>query len=311
MIVTWNSSADIARAVASVPQGVPVVVVDNASADGAADLAEEARTEGLDVIRLARNVGFGPACNLGARAGGEHFDAILFLNPDAALERGAEDVSALLTELYRDRAVGAVAPALTGEGQERFQLRLFPTLGSLFREALLLNRLWPENAGFRRERYLDRRRGEPFDVEQPAAAALMVRADVFEEIGGFDAAFQPAWFEDVDLCRRIWGSGRRIRFVPGARATHVGGVSMRSLAYRDFLPLYTRNLFRYLARHESVTVWTAARGIVAAGTLLRMALLPFVHGDHGFREAAAAYGRVLRGLMGLGWVTRLAEVERK
>ena len=110
-----------------------------------------------------------------------------------------------------------------------------------------MNRLFPRNRGFLRERYLDRDRSVPFDVEQPAAAALLVRASVFAEVGGFDPAFAPAWFEDVDLCAKILESGYRIRFVPAARASHVGGTTMRALPYDDYLPLYTRNLLRYLA----------------------------------------------------------------
>ena len=120
----------------------------------------------------------------------------------------------------------------------------------------------------------------PFDVEQPAAAALLVRRDVFEAVGGFDPAFAPAWFEDVDLCAKILESGYRIRFVPAARASHVGGTTMRALPYDDYLPLYTRNLLRYLRRHAGLPSRAAARAVLAAGALLRLALLPFVRGDH-------------------------------
>ena len=137
-----------------------------------------------------------------------------------------------------------------------------------------MNRLFPRNRGFLRERYLDRDRRVPFDVEQPAAAALLVRASVFAEVGGFDPAFAPAWFEDVDLCAKILESGYRIRFVPAARASHVGGTTMRALPYDDYLPLYTRNLLRYLGRHAGLPVRAGARVVLAAGALLRLALLP-------------------------------------
>ena len=80
---------------------------------------------------------------------------------------------------------------------------------------------------------------------------------------------------------------------------------MKSLPYRDFLPLYTRNQFRYLARHRSPAFRVAAWGIAVAGALLRLALLPVVTGDHARLETAAGYGRVLRGLLGLGWKSSL------
>ncbi len=300
-IVSWNSAEHLAEAIRSVPEGVPVVVVDNASADGSADLARRA---GGQVIEAGRNLGFGPACNRAAR---ETFpsETILFLNPDAFLVDGPRTLQALLLELDRDPSVGAVAPALTGEGQELFQLRRFPTLGSLAREAFLLNRARPGNRGFLRERYLDRRRDEPFDVDQPAGAALLVRRRAFEDAGGFDPAFTPAWFEDVDLCARLWKAGWRIRYVPAGRAAHAGGTTMKALLYRDYLPLYTRNLLRYLVRHERPFVRVLARLILLLGATLRLLLLPFVRGDHERPDAARAYGRVLRGLCGLGWRSSL------
>ena len=142
-------------------------------------------------------------------------------------------------------------------------------------------------------------------MEQPAAAALLVRREVFERVGGFDPAFAPAWFEDVDLCAKILESGYRIRFVPAARASHVGGTTMQSLPYDDYLPLYTRNLLRYLHRHAGLPARGAARATLLAGALLRLALLPVARGDHARPEAARAYLRVLKGLLGLGFTSAL------
>jgi N-acetylglucosaminyl-diphospho-decaprenol L-rhamnosyltransferase len=302
VIVAWNSGDTIAQAVRSIPKGASVVVVDNASIDGSVSIAEEA---GARVIRLESNIGFGPACNRGALEDGGASRSILFLNPDAALCGGGPALERLMSALDGDARLGAVAPALVGPGQDRFQLRRFPSLGSLLREASLVNRIAPNNRGLLHERYLDADRTVPFEVEQPAAAALLVKRNVYEELGGFDPAFAPAWFEDVDLCARIWKSGRTIAYLPSVEATHIGGTTMEALPYRDFLPLYTRNLFRYLARHVSPQKRALARLVVGAGALLRLSLLAVTRGNHGRRDAAQAYLRVLRGILGLGWRTAL------
>jgi N-acetylglucosaminyl-diphospho-decaprenol L-rhamnosyltransferase len=300
-IVSWNSAAHLREAIASVPEGVPVVVVDNASSDGSAEVA---RAAGARVIEADTNLGFGPACNRAAWEGGPS-ETIFFLNPDAALVDGARSLVALLAALDADPLVAAVAPRLEGDGQARFQLRRLPSTGALLREAFLVDRVFPDNAGFRRDRYLDVDRGAAFDVEQPAGAALLVRRDAFEALSGFDSAFTPAWFEDVDLSARLLESGRRIRYVPEGRATHVGGVTMHALPYRDFRPVYVRNLFRYLARHASPGGRAAARVATFAGALLRLILLPFVRPDHSRQDAAAAHTRVVRGLLGFGWRSAL------
>ncbi len=300
-IVSWNSAAHLAAAVKSVPPGVPVVVVDNASSDGS---TEAARAAGASVLPAASNLGFGPACNLAAQEGAPS-ETILFLNPDAALVDGPDALAALLAALDADPAVVAAAPRLTGDGQEEFQLRRLPRLGAILREALLVDRLFPSNAGFRRDRYLDRPRDAAFDVEQPAAAALLVRRTAFEAAGGFDPAFTPAWFEDVDLCAKLLERGGRIRYVPSARAAHVGGVAMDALSWRDFRPVYVRNQFRYLLRHASAPVCAAAWAATLLGAVMRLALAPFVGADHPRADVAAAQVRVLRGLLGLGWRSAL------
>jgi len=302
-IVSWNSAAHLPAAVRSVPAGVPVVVVDNASTDGSADVA---RAAGTRVVEAGTNLGFGPACNVAAREGAPS-ETILFLNPDAALLDGAAALAALLAELDADSAVVAAAPRLTGDRQEEFQLRRLPRLGAILREALLVDRLFPGNSGYRRDRYLDRSREEPFDVEQPAAAALLVRRAAFEAVGGFDPVFTPAWFEDVDLCAKLLARGGRIRYVPSARATHVGGVAMDAVPWLDFRPLYVRNQFRYLARHASPPVRATAWAATLLGTALRLALAPVVRAGHPRADVAAAQLRVARGLLGFGWRSALLE----
>lgn len=300
-IVSWNSATHLPVAVMSVPSGVPVLVVDNASTDGS---AEAARAAGARVVEAGSNLGFGPACNLAAKEGAPS-ETILFLNPDAALVDGASALTALLAVLDSDPAVVAAAPRLTGDGQETFQLRRLPRLGAILREAFLVDRLFPANPGFRRDRYLDRPRDEAFDVEQPAAAALLVRRSAFEAAGGFDPAFAPAWFEDVDLCAKLLERGGRIRYVPSARATHVGGTAMDALPWQDFRPIYVRNQFRYFARHAAFPIRAAARAATILGAVFRLALVPFGGADHPREDAAAAQVRVLRGLLGLGWRSSL------
>ena len=60
-----------------------------------------------------------------------------------------------------------------------------------------------------------------------------------------DERFSPAWFEDVDYCRRIAAQGGVIHLVPAARANHRGGVALEHLSFDEFVTVYYRNLFQY------------------------------------------------------------------
>ena len=114
---------------------------------------------------------------------------------------------------------------------------------------------------------LDRTRDQ--DVEQPAAACLLVRRDAFDAVGGFDEAFHPAWFEDVDFCRRLLDAGWRIRYVAGARVVHEGGVAMRTLGLGSFSTIWYRNLLRYAGKHGSLATRLALRPLLVAGMAIR------------------------------------------
>jgi GT2 family glycosyltransferase len=136
-------------------------------------------------------------------------------------------------------------------------------------------------------------------VEQPAAAAFAVRRVAFEKMGGFDTAFEPAWFEDVDLCTRLARLGN-ILYWPTSRFVHSGGAAARKLGYHRFLPLYYRNGHRFWRKHHGALEASLYRALVAKGMLLRLLVLPLrgaVPRPRG--EAALAYLRVLRGALGL------------
>lgn len=307
VLVAWECGPEIVRCVrsladttpASVARAVELVVVDNASTDLDGDLLRAAWPR-VTLVRNDRNRGFGPAANQGVERATT--DLVLLLNPDTIATEGA--IAEVLRAFAATPGAVAVAPRLIDapapgtEPQERFQLRRFPTLGQAVRELLLLDKLFPASGALRRERYLDVDRSRPFIVEQPAAAALAVRKEVFLAVGGFDESFFPAWFEDVDLCRRLACLGT-IYFWPAAVFLHAGGVAAARLGYDVFLPIYYRNGCRYWRKHHGAAAAALYRMLVVVGMLLRLAVLPFRTGLPRPRgEAARAYARTALAALG-------------
>jgi GT2 family glycosyltransferase len=318
IVVSWNDTEELYAAVSSlaaaraaVPDGGPRISL-TVVVNGATDVRREqllARWAGASVVFNAENRGFGPAANQGAA----HATApvLLFLNPDTRAEgdpfsevargfRAHPEAVALAPRLLDSGGGGGGARSsdrLAPPGREdqfTFQLRGLPTLASDARELLLWDHLFPNNRGRRRFRYADRDRDASFEVEQAAAAALAVRADAFGRLGGFAEEFVPAWFEDVDLCARLAPLGK-IRYWPAARFRHRGGISSQRLGYERFLPIYYRNALRYRRRHYGWLSRAAHRALLAAGMLLRLAVLPFRRDDPRPKgESARAYLAVLR-----------------
>lgn len=271
LIVSWNAGGHIGRCLASLdPHRHEVIVVDNASLD---DSAEEARRASPDatIVRQARNLGFAGATNAAAaRAHGRFF---LLLNPDCRARPGSIDRLAAFLDAHADYA--AVGGCLVDEDdriQAGFTVRRFPTLATWAVDLLLVDKLWPGNPISRRYLALDLDLARPRDVDQPAAACLMLRLEAFGAAGGLDEGFYPAWFEDVDLCRRLKRAGWRIGYVPDATFVHEGGVAMRALGLGAFSRVWYRNLLRYAQKHHGAGTRVTLRLLITAGMIMRAAV---------------------------------------
>ncbi len=261
-----------------------IVVVDNASDDGSLNfLTSDPGNE--RVLKNAENLGFAGANNMGWRSGSG--DDVLFLNPDAFCAEGA--VQLLSDTLSREPGAAAIAGMLcdlSGTPQAGFNIRTLPTVAAVASELLLLDEIWPGNPWSARYRMLGQDYSNIREVEQPAAACLMVRREMLEQIGGFDESFFPAWFEDVDLCKRIRDAGGRILFQPAARFTHVGGSSLRRLSREEFLVHYHSNQIRYFEKHLGQAAAARVRGLVLAGLRLRAAISILAPADPTLGRAA-------------------------
>ena len=311
ILVSWRDGEDLLAAVTALAAArgrvapgalsVSLVVVDNGG--GLPGDAVRKAWPDATVLVNALNRGFGPAANQAAAAA--RGDILLFLNPDTRAE--GEPFSAMARAFDADERVVAVAPRLVEmdgaaapagalrlappgrEDQATFQLRRLPSLGSDARELMLIDHVAPNNAARRRSRYADENRDTAFPVEQAAAAALAVRRETFERCGGFDERYVPAWYEDVDLCARLWSAGT-ILYLPEARFRHRGGESASRLGYARFLPMFYRNALRYRRKRYGFAARLAYRVLLAKGMILRLVLLPFRRDVPRSRsEAARAY----------------------
>jgi N-acetylglucosaminyl-diphospho-decaprenol L-rhamnosyltransferase len=202
VVVAHDSAGALPACLAALAaEHVPALVVDNASRDGSAALAEAA---GAAVVRNARNEGYGRANNIGVRAA-ERAVHVLILNPDVVLQPGAVDALLAAAEAYPD--AGLYAPRIVEpDGRYFYQARsyLAPYLPNP------KGRLAPPSG----------------DACAPflSGACLMVRRDRFLERGGFDEEIF-LFYEDDDLCRRFADVGHALVHVHGAVALHGRGRS--------------------------------------------------------------------------------------
>jgi len=239
VIVTHNSVADVPAALAALPVSrlSGVVVVDNASTDGTAEVVEQLALPAVRVIR-ERNDGFAAGCNAGVRAL-PPVRFVLLLNPDAVLPEA--DLRTLVAYLEDHHSAAVVAPRLFREGQPlssggevattRSELRyaLPPRLGRVFRD----RRLPP-----------DWDRSGPVGVVE--GACMLVDAAALRDVGGLDEAYF-LFFEEHELSRRLAALGRDVHLCCDARAEHAVGSSRGSLPGGGS-DHYWRSTVRYVQR---------------------------------------------------------------
>lgn len=192
-----------------------VIVVDNHSTDDSIGVLRNRTKHNprVRIIEARRNIGFGQGYNLGARhARGKY---LLINNPAKLLHRDALDrMTAMMEE---DASIGILGPRLVQEdGTTRDSFRAFPSILDVLAKRTPLKHLVPG----RMRRYLrtDANPEEPHDTDWVIGGCFLIRRDLWEELGGFDRRFF-LFFEDIDLCRRLWEKGKRVIYYPQVQAT--------------------------------------------------------------------------------------------
>ena len=243
VVVTWNGERWIAACVDSITsqEAAPdLVVVDNGSTDGTADIAEsrrvalEKREARLEMLRLDTNTGFVAGVNRGLEivfGGLEPVDGVLLLNQDAILEPGC--MEAFADALRRHPRAGALGAKI-----------LYPEDGRIQHAGGHLER--PRMAGLHHGHHEPEEIGkydEEREVEFVTGAAMMLRTEALREVGVFNEVFSPGYYEDVDLCDRFRAAGWSVLYVPAARVLHHESFSFTDRNAR--LRLAHRNRYIY------------------------------------------------------------------
>ncbi len=245
VIVNWNAGKLLSDCIESINvYGKPfvsrVVVVDNCSSDDSVNFL--IRSNDVDLIQLEENIGFGRACNLGAKHCKSKY--ILFLNPDARLYKDTLEIVLNFMNDIENSNVGICGVQLEdGDGNIARSNSRFPSLKGLLSHAIGLTKLIPHL-------------GDPMSewdhsstqkVDQIMGAFFFVRNNLYNKLSGFDERFF-VYFEEVDFSKRAKNLGWSSVYLANAKAFHFGGgVSRQVKARRLFYSLRSR--IQYIFKH--------------------------------------------------------------
>ncbi len=220
VILNWNGLLHLQRYLPSVVATTPdadIVVADNGSTDGSLAWLREAMP-GVQTIALDKNYGFAEGYNRALREL-SGYDVYVLLNSDIRTEEGW--LSPLLNYLEQNDDVAVVVPKILDDKcHDRFEYAgasggFIDILGYPFCRGRILNHVERDYGQYDNAR----------DVMWGSGAAFCCRAEVFHELGGFAKEFF-AHQEEIDLCWRVWLSGRRVAVEPRSKVYHLGGATL-------------------------------------------------------------------------------------
>jgi len=260
IIVNYNNRQFLADCLNSIYQpgnnlSLEVIFVDNNSSDDSVDFVKQ-RFPQVRIIQNKTNVGFSKANNKGLAV--YQGRCALLLNTDTIVKPGS--LGQMVRFLDANQNIGAVGPQLLNtDGTPQHQ------------GALLAKKFWLSN--------------KPVSVDYVLGAALMVRREIVDKIGGLDENF---FFsnDDLDWCRRIRKAGWPIYFVPQAQIIHHGGLTTKHFSCKAFVEGFRGGLY-FAKKHYGRLVYQIYRFILILGLLI---MIPAMLGN---KDKLTAYCEIL------------------
>jgi len=248
VIICWNDWKVIENCLRSIVERThkieyEVIVSDNGSADGSAEKIR-AQFPGVRVVENRANLGFAKGNNAGiGEARGEY---VLILNPDTIIHEGSLDRWVEFGDRHPE--AGAFGCRVHNpDGTYQRSARPFPTISRSLVSAFGLRFLGHIKHPALYDEYEWWKGDTEREVDWQSGCCVMLRGDLLKKLGGFDEQFFYQ-YEEVDLCRRVWNAGFRIRFTPEVSITHLGGQSVGRFPVR-FAVEVCRNGYRYFYKH--------------------------------------------------------------
>jgi GT2 family glycosyltransferase len=248
VILCWNDRKLITDCLRSIYAGThstqfEIIVSDNGSSDGSPEFIRLNFPQ-VRVVENGTNLRFSKGNNVGIDVCSGQW--ILILNPDTIIHDGALDRWMQFAEQHPE-AGGFGCRVLNSDGSYQGCARPFPTVWREWVAALYLRSLGHISDSFVSDKYVKWKGDTERPIDWQAGCCLLVRADLLKRLGGFDERFY-YYYEDVDLCHRIWRAGYPILYTPDVTITHLGGQSTQNFRVAFELDKY-RNRYRYFYKY--------------------------------------------------------------
>lgn len=241
VIVNWNSGDLLRKCVSSLTHQLisKIIIVDNNSSDRSEIINHNDK---VILIKNKKNLGFGKACNIGAKQAKSKY--ILFLNPDTVVLEKTLDEVFLFMEHKDNQSFGICGVKLIDDfGQTSKSCSRFPSGLNLLAYSSGLSKLIPKLG----PQMIEWNHDETREVEQVIGAFFFIRDRLFKELGGFDEQFF-VYYEEVDFSLRAKKIGYKSIYLANSKSYHTGGGTSNKVKGRRLFYLL-RSRLKYSNKH--------------------------------------------------------------
>ena len=274
ILVNWNCLDFTEQCIASIQSVITdldyeVIVVDNASGD-APCLSLKEKFPWVRLILSEENVGFGRGNNLGVKeSSGEY---LFILNPDTVLRRGA--VESMLEILKSRPEIGAVGcRLLNSDGTVQLSsVQTFPTIANQFLAIESLQRRFPHWSLWGKRPLYIRSAAGIDEVDVVSGAALMIKRNGFDRVGGFNRTYF-MYAEEVELCHALRLVGLKVLHCSEAEIIHLGGQATKKCENGFVEAAMRDSVYRFLLQTRGKVYASLYRLSMVAGAGFRLIML--------------------------------------
>lgn len=269
IIVNWNTQEILRDCLKSVYEetrdiSFEVVVVDNASSDGSVEMVQEKFPQVI-LIENTENRGFAAANNQGMCVARGRY--VLLLNSDTIVLDGAIQKTIAFADQHTEAAVVG-CKTFYPDGALQRNCFMYPALVNMLLSAFFLNKLFPRNKFFGRERMAWWDLDDVREVEVVCGCYALVRSEAIDQVGMMEERLF-MYGDDPDWCFRFKKAGWKTLFTPDAEIIHWGGQSTKGMA-REFRWQQLGSVLIFFRLHRSRLSFYLACFLMSLSLTLRV-----------------------------------------
>jgi GT2 family glycosyltransferase len=248
-IVTYNHRRFIAPCLESISrsntdQSVRVVLVDNCSSDGSAEIVRD-QYPWVNLLARKTTGSFAENNNIAFSSWPSKY--FLMLNPDTVLDE--QSLTVLLKFMDSHPLCGICGPKLVfPDGSLQCSCRRFPTVWSTILRRTPIRLIVPRESRSKRHLMMDVSHEQQMEVDWMLGACLLLRREAITGTKVLDEGF-PLYCEDIDLCRRLGKAGWKIHYVPSTRVVHHHGAKSDSKLLCRESRLHMLSILHFVKKH--------------------------------------------------------------